>query len=245
MHPTASHLPRWTYPFALVIAAAAVATAVYIDALSLKELITPVLSLFGTFFGATFAFRLTEEKEARKLNNSRREALNRALFVLVRQANAVHQIARDFEKFPAPFEKAFNLPALKPPPYQDLVHNLSDLDFLLDSPNPGLLMELAIEQERFHQAFESLRIRNELYVGEVQPALAKLALNGKNVSVEQAANLLGERLFGGAMNGAEIAWQHISSSNVSIPAVHKALLLQAKALFPGRKFITYDYETAA
>ena len=240
MRLTVARLQRWVYPLSLLVAAAIVAVAVYSDLLPPKELIAPVLSLFGTFFGATFAFRLNEDKEARKLNNSRREALNRALFVLVRQANAIRQIARDFERFPAPFERAFNLPALKPPPYQDLVHSLSDLDFLLESTNPGLLMELAIEQERFHQAFESLKVRNEFYIGEVQPALAKLALNGKSVSIEQTANLLGERLFGGAMNGAEFAWQHLSASNLSIPIVHKALLLQAKALFPRHKFITYD-----
>lgn len=51
------------------------------------------------------------------------------------------------------------------------------------------------------------------------------------MTVVEAASLLGEKLFGGAMNGAEIAWQHISSCNVTIP-VHEALLRQAKALYP-------------
>lgn len=104
-------------------------------------------------------------------------------------------------------------------------------------------MEIAIEQERFHQALDSMRIRNEFYVGEVQAALEKLALNGKQVTVVEAASLLGERLFGGAMNGAEIAWQHISSCNETIPTVHEALLRQAKALYPGHKFITYERAT--
>lgn len=240
MQPTTSRLPLLTYAFALFATAVTIAIAVFTNTISLKDLITPVLSIFGTFFGATFAFRITEEKELRKLLNSRREALNRASFILIRQANAIHQLYRDFERFPSPFEKAFNLPALKPPSYQDLEHTLSDLDFLLDSSNPSLLMEVAIEQERFHQALESLRARNEFYVEEVQPAIAKLALNGKLVSVEQAAGVLGERLFGGAMNGAEIAWQHISATNTSIPVVHKALLKQAKELFPKQKFITYE-----
>ena len=172
MQPTTSRLPLLTYAFALFATAVTIAIAVFTNTISLKDLITPVLSIFGTFFGATFAFRITEEKELRKLLNSRREALNRASFILIRQANAIHQLYRDFERFPSPFEKAFNLPALKPPSYQDLEHTLSDLDFLLDSSNPSLLMEVAIEQERFHQALESLRARNEFYVEEVQPAIA-------------------------------------------------------------------------
>ncbi len=243
MQPTASNYFRWIYPAALLIAAIAIAVAVFAGAIAVRDLALPLVSIFGTFFGATFAFRLNEEKEARKVREARREALNRASFVLIRQANAIHQMTQDFERFPSPFEKAFNLPALKPPPYNDLIHNLSDLEFLLESPTPGLLMEIAIEQERFHQAVDSMRIRNEFYVGEVQPALEKLALNGKQVTVVEAASLLGERLFGGAMNGAEIAWQHISSCNVTIPTVHEALLRQAKALYPGHKFITYERAT--
>ena len=175
-----------------------------------------------------------------KLQDPRREAMNRALFVLIRQANATHQLFREFEKYPSHFEKAFNLPALKPPLYQDLIQNLADLDFLLGSPQPGLLMDLAIEQERFHQAIECLKIRNDFYITEVQPAVAKFALNGKTVTLEETASVLGERLFGGAMNGAQIAWDHISANNVTIPAIHKRLFAQAKILFPGHHFITYE-----
>jgi hypothetical protein len=243
MLPTTLNYSRWIYSLALFVAAIAIIVAVFIGAVEFRDLALPLVSIFGTFFGATFAFRLNEEKEARKLREVRREVLNRALFVLIRQTNAMHQLTRDFEKFPSPFEKAFNFPALTPPPYGDLIHNLSDLEFLLESSTPGLLMEIAIEQERFHQALDSLRIRNEFYVGEVQPALDKLALNGKQVTAGEAARLLGERLFGGAMNGAETAWQHISSCNVTIPALHKSLLHQAKVLYPGHKFITYEQAT--
>lgn len=234
---------RWIYPLALLTAAAIIAVLFFVGEVAARDLAVPLVSIFGTFFGATFAFRLNEEKETRKVRESRRETLNRALFILIRQANAIHQMTTEFEKYPSPFEKAFNLPALKPPPYDDLKHNLSDLEFLLESSTPGLLMEIAIEQERFHQALDSMNIRNTFYVGEVQPALEKLAINGKQVTFSETASLLGERLFGGAMNGAEGAWQHISSCNITIPAVHKALLQQAKALYPGHKFITYETVT--
>ncbi|WP_137937614.1 hypothetical protein [Chitinivorax sp. B] len=230
----------WLYPIALALSAGVIAVSLATGVIALKDTVVPLLSLFGTFLGATFAFRLTEEKEVRKLLTTQREAMNRALFVMIRQANAIHQLARDFEKYTSEFERAFNLPALKPPPYQDLVHNLADLEFLLESDDPALLMRIAIEQERFHQALESLKTRNEFYVGEVQPALANAALNGKIVSGGQVATLLGERLFAGAMNGAEIARQHIAACDASIPTIHKQLHERAKDLFPGHKFITYE-----
>jgi hypothetical protein len=197
MRSLPSPRPILIYAGVLALAAGVVVAALATNVVTLKEAVAPLLSLFGTFLGATFAFRLTEEKEARKLLATRREAMNRALFVMIRQANAVRQLARDFEKYKSNVELSFNLPALKPPSYQDLVHNLADLEFLLDSEDPALLMRITIEQERFHQALDSLKTRNEFYVGEVQPALAKAALNGKLVSGEQVAAVLGERLFAG------------------------------------------------
>jgi hypothetical protein len=236
--------PKFTQPWAYAVALAGVLGAavlgVYTDTVSARDLLVPALSLVGTFFGATFAFRLNQDKEARKLADEQREALNRASFILIRQWNAMDQLVRQFQAYPPPFERAFNMPAFKPPSYTDLSHTIADLDFLIDSSNPGLLMQLVVEQETFHQALESLRIRNDFYVTEVQPALEKLRVNGTTVSAQQMAEALGERLFQGSINGAETAWQLIHSASESIPKVHQALLAEARNLFPGRKFITYE-----
>lgn len=233
-------LHRWVYPAAFALVLVAVAVAVATETLSTRDLLVPAISLLGTFFGATFAFRLNQDKEERKLSDDRREALNRASFVLIRQWNAMDQLLRQFKEYPPPFHRAFNMPALTPPSYSDLTQQIADLDFLIDSSNPGLLMDLIIEQERFQQAIESLRIRNRFYVEEVQPALEKHKLNKQTVSGEQVEQLLGERLFQGAINGSENAWQHISAASESIPKAHQALLAEARKLFPGRKFITYE-----
>lgn len=233
-------LKQWTYVAALVAVLGAAALGLHSEVISLKDLLVPALSLFSTFFGATFAFRLNQDKEAKKLEGERREALNRALFVLIRQWNAMEQLVRQFQAFPLPFARAFNMPAFKPPGYADLSHSIAELDYLIDSSNPGLLMELVIEQERFHQALEALRIRNEFYVSEVQPALEKHELNRKTVTPEQVRSLLGERVFEGALNGANTAWEQIFAASESIPKVHQALLAQGRKLFPGKKFITYE-----
>jgi hypothetical protein len=209
-------------------------------ALELKDIGTSILALFGTFLGATLAFRLTETKEKEKIKATQREALNRALFVLIRQHNAVIQIKRDFDKYPSLFEKAFNMPALKPPEYGDLVHYISDLEFLIDSKNPNILFELTIEQERFHQAIESIRMRNDFYVREVQIAIAATSINRKIVTIPDAERILGERVFGGAMNGAENAYELIADSNESIPKLLGELRDLAKQIFPDHKFINYS-----
>ena len=161
------------------------------------------------------------------------------MFILARQANAVHQLKRDYEQFSDPSERAFNLPASKPPSYSDLIHNFVDLEFLLESADPNILLRLTIEQERFQQVIESVNTRNEFYVNEYQPRLAAVALNGKQTSLHELSVLLGERIFGGTLNGTAVAYKHMCDSDVSISEMQDALLSAAKQIYQGSKFVTY------
>jgi len=235
---------RWIYVVALLLAVAIVITALNFDKLTVKDLMTPVLSLFATFFGATFAFRLNEEKERKQLQKVRCESLNRALFVLFRQTNAIVQIYQDFKKHNSPLERGFNLPAIRSPSYDDLKHDFAGLDFLLEFSGAQLLVELSIEQERFHQALVSLTVRNDFYIAEVQPALSKAGLHGKSIKSD-LSGLLGIRVCDGAIQGATIAWEHVSACNKTLPSMMKALHCQAKILFPEHKFLSVDAGTGS
>jgi hypothetical protein len=86
-----------------------VGLAFFSERLELKDLIAAALSLLGTFLGASFAFRLTQDSEHRKQRSQQKEALNRALFVLARQMNAIYNLKKDYDSIPDPIERAFNL----------------------------------------------------------------------------------------------------------------------------------------
>lgn len=133
--------------------------------------------------------------------------------------------------------RSLNMPAFHPPLYADLVHDFGALEFLLDTENPNLLVELSVEQEGFHQVLESLRIRKEFYVREVQPLISSKELNGKRISFDELAAALGDRVFGEAMNGAQVVSELFAASSTGIPKVHKSLFLVAKELYPEHKFI--------
>ena len=227
------------YAVIVLCAVALIGGAFYLEKLELKDIGTGLLALLGTLLGATLAFRLNEDKESKKEVAAQRSALNRALFVLARQKNAVALIARELEPFKTPFDRAFNFPAAKVAPYEDLIHRFEDLEFLLNTSDVNVVMRLTVEQERFHQMLETLRIRNEFYVRELQPEIARHRLNGKEASGEAVAELLGERLFGTAMNSAEILRDHVESSTKSIPEMHEELRIAAKRLYPNSKFVGY------
>ena len=228
-----------TYAAIAASAIAIIAGAYYLDKLELKDIGTGALALIGTLLGATLAFRLNEDKELMKEEAAHRTALNRALFVLARQKNAVALIAREMEPFKTPFDRAFNFPAAKVPPYEDLVHRFEELEFLLNTSDVNAVMRLTVEQERFHQMLESLRTRNEFYVKELQPEISKHNLNGKVVSDNSVAQLFGDRLFGTAIHSSEILYHHVDSSLKSIPEMHEEIRRIAKRLYPESKFVGF------
>lgn len=232
------------YYIILAAVIALICILLYSDLLDLKDIGTAALALVGTFAGATFAFRLNEDKEKKETSRLQRQALNRALLILLRQYNALAQLEKDFRNYPDDFTAAFNMPAMKPPNHDDLVHNISDLEFLIDSDNPNILMQLTIEQERFHQALDSLRLRNEFYVGEVQLAISAKAMNGMSFTPEEAKLLLGDRIFGGAINSAKNAREHIVASRISLATMASDLRIEAKKLFPDQKFLMYEISDA-
>lgn len=215
----------------------------YSGGLVLKDLVVPLISLFGTFLGATYAFRLNEEKENRKIEDLKVAAVNRALFVLIRQHNAIAELLRnEFLRFPDEFSRAVNMPAITPPPYNDLTHDFKELDFILGTEKPQLLFDLMLEQERFFQSMSALKIRNDHYVNLFQPKLAELGMNDRLVSVGELRSAMGDYVFKGVIDGTNIAFDHMSKSNESLPKMHASLLLMARKYFKGRIFVSYVFE---
>lgn len=232
----------WVYGIITALVSAIAGVLLWHGNLTLTHIGTSVLALFSTFLGATLAFRLNEKKEKEAIARKQREALNRALFVLIRQENAIALLKKWMDPYTDKFLLAFNMPASKPPNYTDLIQDMSSLEFLIESTNPNILFKLAIEQERFHQTLESLRLRNEFYVSEVQRAVAEKGLTGQHVTAEQVEDLFGVRVFHSAMNYAVMARDHVLKSADSLPELRAELRALCKKLFPKRKFL--DFETS-
>jgi len=208
-----------------------------------KDIATSALALVGTFFGATLAFRLNIKKEQEETHRKRREAINRCLFILVRQENAIKQMHREYEKIPNLQIRAFNMPALKPPSYSDLIQNFSDLEFIIHEYDPNVLFKLAIEQERFAQTMISVNARNDFYVDEVQKELSASITNGQIVTSELLLEKLGQRVFHSAINYVTTASEMLALSVESISEMQNEIRKLGKILYPKSKFISSENET--
>lgn len=194
--------------------------------------------LVGAFVGAYSAFRLNSKKEAEKEYKDQQVVMNNTLFTLIRQINAVKSIKKNFDEYENPLDRAFQLPAMKPPKYDDLTFDYDGLSFLLHD-EPQFLMELTIEQSRFEQAFNAIEIRNDFYVNKLQPALSANNLNGRPMPIEEFQEKLGEMLFEGSINGAKSMYYHIEESDKSLVEMYNKASKLARKVFPGEKFIKW------
>jgi len=191
----------------------------------------------GGFIGAYSAFKLQAHQEYQVSLNARKAALNSALFVLIRQINAIQCIKRDFDEFNTPLKRALSLPAHEPPNYSDVKQDFKSLEFLIEKGEPQILLDLTIEQKRFEQTINSITIRNGFYVDEVQPVLSYHGLNGRYLAMTEFEEKLGERIFQGAMKGANVMYDHVCASGLSLAKQHKELELIARKLYPRERFI--------
>jgi hypothetical protein len=201
-----------------------------------SDAITALATLVAAFAGSSFAFRLNESRERKKERGTNIAALNRALFILARQLNAIQNMKNELAAYKADIERAFNLPAGKLPEYADLRQHFESLSFLLESEEPTVLMELTVEQECFEQTMEAIRLRNHFHVTEVQPVIAAAGLNHKSVSREQLRAALGERLFEGSISGAKHIYEHVDASAESLVKMQEKIFALAKRLFPKEQF---------
>jgi hypothetical protein len=236
MNKNNSQIPYIIIVFAAILL---IGYELYTAKLDMKDLGTGLIALLGTVVGATLAFKLNEDREHEREHAAHRIALNRVLFTIARQRNAIRFLSQEIEPYKTSFDRAFNFPATVPPPYKDLIFQFETLDFLLESDNTNCLYRLSVEQERFHQVIESLNIRNEFYVRELQPEMARLKLNNKSIKLDEIQSLLGERLYGTAINSAEIYNSHIATSMESLCNMQKEIWDVAKKQYPKHQFIKY------
>lgn len=204
---------------------------------SFDYLVNATISSVGAFLGAYFAFKLKKSEDDKATLNKNKSSLDMSLLIMARQINALCNFKRDLDPFTTPFERAFNLPALKPPAYSDLIQDIASLNHLIEHEEIQIILNISIEQERFEQAIDSINIRNNFYVNEIQIAISEKGLNGKAMTLDEYKNELGERLFAGAMNGSNTMYQHVNETISSLKSTFKDLRTIAKKIHPEQKFI--------
>ena len=207
--------------------------------LVLEALQPAVVPLGAAFLGAWLAFRLEDNARARQTVRDQVEAVNKALFVLIRQVNSLintqTQIINPHREDPDCYiNMRPSLPKASGSPTLDL----DSLSFLLETDDRNLLGELLVEQERFEAALQAMNERSRYHLEILQPRM-EAARIGEHAeySTDKIRSVLGESfvlLMQRATDDAiQLVDKTVESNSVLTGKVHVAM----KRRFPKHTII--------
>jgi hypothetical protein len=220
----------------------------YVSSLAIEHRIIPstydyflkaIVVLCAAFFGSFSAFYLNTRKEKNKEIKDNITALNAALFLTLRQINALLNL----KKVILPLEKdpirLLKLPALYATDYSDLKVELDRLEFLLKE-HPNLLLGLSIEQGRFESAIRVTNMRAEFHSNDLQKALNDCEFSIEEPTLIQLVDAVGPRIIGRAKTLTDGMYQQILLNVDSMTQIHEELFEVAKKVFPSEPFVKFQ-----
>jgi hypothetical protein len=207
--------------------------------LSAKDIGTVILTGISTVIGALYAFHLTERKEKNEVRVNRIRALNKAIFLIGRQLNAVQSIRNDLAPYSTPDKRLFGCQAAIPPDYSDLRVDFETLSFLLESVNPDLLFRLSVEQDHFYVTMSSISLRAQFYVDHFQPAWFSSGINPGRISQEDARIKIGEIVFDSAVKHTDAMFDALDEAASKLQRILDELRKFSSHLYPTEKFLLF------
>lgn len=202
-------------------------------------------ALFGALAGAFFAFKFNDKIEQRKRQdeemaqaNKDAAIINRAILSLAIQYNTICNIKNEIDKQKSIHHAAFSMPAFKN--FHDGTRvDVGEIALILTS-SPQLLLDISVEQDGFIQAIESLAVRNEFYVGVLQPQMAKAGLLDRVCSLEEYSLNLGQGTFNTAYSSIQNVMSNVQSSHAGLSSKIHLLRTEAKNKYPQCKFMSIE-----
>jgi len=220
----------------------------YVSSLAIEHRVVPstydyflkaIVVLCAAFFGSFSAFYLNTRKEKHKEIKENITALNAALFVTLRQINALLNIRNAILPLKIDPIRFLKLPAMYASDYSDLKIEFDRLEFLLKE-HPNLLLGLSIEQGRFESAIRVTNMRAEFHRDDLQKALNDCNFSIGNPTLEQLVNAVGPRVIGTAIKLTDGMYEQILLDVDSVTKIHEELFEIARKVFPDEPFVKFQ-----
>lgn len=205
-------------------------------------LISAMVTLAAAFLGAWSAFKLEDRARKRKKVEENIAAGNRAIFMLLRMFNELfniqQQVIEPVREHPA---KSIVMLPLLTRDFDELRFEVDNLSFLLETKNRQILMELLVEENRFHTAIRLLNERSNLHLRKAQPLLEKAGIvEGGEYTKDQVAGALGQRIFNQLQRYTDQVIWHIDQSIMYLQEASKRLHSALTNMYPDTKFIRFE-----
>jgi len=205
--------------------------------------VNPLATLIASFAGAWAAFKLQSIDKSREIDRSNIAAANRALMVMMQQANELKLYQKDNidpqRDHPG---RHLSIQATLPFDLDTLRFDFTSVDFLSSATEQQLLFELSIEERRYIEALKAINARSEMLLTEVQP---KLLTTGFNDSVgytgTQFISALGQPTYNKLQRLTDDVIYHVDRTNESICAMKDKFRTAAQKRYPKAKFVNFEF----
>ncbi len=233
-----------------ILAGLGVLLIYYFSALAISEDILPrsyeyifnlAVAVIGAFAGAFAAFRFQAYREFKERLKSKTDTLNRALFVIGSQINAILLIKRDIEPWRENPSAFVEMPAILGSDYAELKIDVMALQFLLDH-EANLLFELSILQQKFEATIRIAKIRSSFHINHLQPALSDAKYNDRHPTLPNVAAAVGERIAVTAYKSTNDVFEMVDSTLKALEEEMGNLRRIAIEYFPGPKYIGFEFD---
>lgn len=196
--------------------------------------------LAATFFGALIAYQLQNTREKITAEKEQINSLNIALFTLLRQVNALAVFKKDLDALRNDKSRFFKLQPWQTSSYDDVKFDFKSLSFTLSTKDPNILHNLLIEQERFEQTLNAIKIRSEYQVKTIQPLLEDTNIGNKKLPFNEVENIIGKYKLEGIILGTNNVYEHVDKTFLSSKKMLEELHAFAKICYPKVGFIKID-----
>ena len=199
-------------------------------------------TLLAAFSGAKYAFKLQINKE--KEDTKKRNVVNGniAIFNISRMINTLWNVQN---KIIDPVRNhQYRFIQMKPTLHlgnEDIQINIEKLYFLLETDDRNLLGELAIEEERYHSALDTINERSQFHIKEIQPSLERARID-KDCTIDQIETALSERQLITIKQITEDAIDTVDKTLKSLERVADKLRASLKKEYPNKIIIKLEIE---
>ncbi len=201
-----------------------------------------ITTLLATFFGAWFAYKLRDNAKTRDERKSNIGAANRALFTVFQQINSLK--IRQIDMIDPVRNHPGRFIAMQPvlrEEHDNLRFDFSSLGFLLETQYKQIVLDLFIEEQRFHEAVKTINYRSALHMQQVQPILEHAGIQeGVDCTKEELAIVLGPRLYTTLQRATDQVVFHVDRTIATLSEVKGKMIKAFKELYPEGDFLNFE-----
>jgi hypothetical protein len=209
---------------------------------TLGDIVNPLATLIAAFAGSWAAFKLQQFQKSKEDTESRIAAGNRALMVLLQQANTIKLFQIDFiEPYRNSPGRHIQIPPTLPFQEDSLMFDVRSLYFLLTPEHQQVLMDLILEENRYREAIKSINARSRHHFEIVQPKLSNAGIKeGGEYTGAHYKAALGDHDYFHLQRLTDATVLHVDRTTDSLVAMKNRLREALLQQFSKGKFVDFE-----